>query len=44
MVCQFDTHEVLNEVPPLEGYDVFGSDPALREAVDREGGGGPEPI
>ena len=39
MVCQFDTHEVLNQAPPLEGYDVFGADAALVEAVDREGAG-----
>ena len=39
MVCQFDTHEVLNQTPPLEGYDVFGADSALGEAVDREGAG-----
>jgi len=31
------THEVLNQSPPLEGYDVFSSDRALTEAVDREG-------
>jgi putative acyl-CoA dehydrogenase len=34
---QFDTHEVFNQVPPLEGYDLFAADPALGEAVDREG-------
>jgi putative acyl-CoA dehydrogenase len=31
------THEVTNQPPPLEGYDVFGADAALVEAVDREG-------
>jgi putative acyl-CoA dehydrogenase len=31
------THEVLNQAPPLEGYDVFGADAALTEAVAREG-------
>jgi putative acyl-CoA dehydrogenase len=31
------THEVQNQPPPLEGYDVFGSDRALVEAVRREG-------
>ena len=31
------THEVLNQVPPLVGHDV-AEDPALLEAVDREGG------
>jgi putative acyl-CoA dehydrogenase len=31
--------EVLNQPPPLAGYNLFGSDRALREAVAREGGG-----
>src|SRR6185436_11497273 len=35
---RFDTHEVVNQAPPLVGYDGFGSDAALREAVEREGG------
>jgi putative acyl-CoA dehydrogenase len=29
------THTVTNQVPPLVGYDVFGADRALREAVER---------
>ncbi|MEU9582308.1 acyl-CoA dehydrogenase family protein [Streptomyces werraensis] len=29
------THTVTNQVPPLVQYDVFGSDPALVEAVER---------
>ncbi len=33
------THEVLNQVPPLVGYNLFESDAALREALEREGGG-----
>ncbi|MEJ8574699.1 acyl-CoA dehydrogenase family protein [Microbaculum marinum] len=33
------THEVFNQVPPLEGFNAFLGDPALKEAVDREGGG-----
>jgi putative acyl-CoA dehydrogenase len=33
------THEVLNQPPPLAGYDVFGEDPVLVEAVEREGAG-----
>ncbi|MFO7281512.1 MAG: isovaleryl-CoA dehydrogenase [Thermoanaerobacterales bacterium] len=33
------THEVTNQPPPLEGYDVFGGDAALVEAVEREGAG-----
>jgi putative acyl-CoA dehydrogenase len=32
------THEVLNQVPSLAEYDVAG-DPALLEAIHREGGG-----
>ena len=32
------THEVLNQVPPLAGYDV-ADDPALLEAAGREGAG-----
>lgn len=35
----FDTHEVFNQPPVLEGYDLFSRDPALREAVAREGAG-----
>jgi putative acyl-CoA dehydrogenase len=31
------THEVTNQPPPLEGYDVFGADVALAEATGREG-------
>ena len=34
---QFDTHDVFNQAPPLEGYDVFAADRALGEAVEREG-------
>jgi putative acyl-CoA dehydrogenase len=33
------THEVLNQAPPLEGYDVFSADRALGEGLRREGGG-----
>ena len=32
------THEVVNQVPPLTGHDV-AADPALTEAVEREGAG-----
>ena len=28
-----ETHEVANQVPPLEGYDAYGADPWLRAAV-----------
>lgn len=33
------THEVLNQVPPLVGENPFDRDAALREALEREGGG-----
>jgi putative acyl-CoA dehydrogenase len=39
MASRFDTHEVVNQAPPLVGYDGFGSDAALGEGVEREGGG-----
>ena len=35
----FVTHEVLNQPPPLENFNLFEQDAALREAVAREGGG-----
>ena len=35
----FATHEVSNQAPPMAPYNVFESDQALREAVEREGGG-----
>jgi putative acyl-CoA dehydrogenase len=31
------THEVLNQVPPLEGRNLFEDHAALREALEREG-------
>ncbi len=39
MEAMVATHEVTNQPPPLEGYDVFGADTALVEAVEREGAG-----
>jgi putative acyl-CoA dehydrogenase len=33
------THEVENQSPPLEGWNVFASDRVLVEALRREGGG-----
>ena len=39
MTTRFETHEVTNQAPPLEDYDVFSSDAALVEAVEREGAG-----
>src|ERR1700761_4085897 len=34
-----ETHAVTNQPPPLVGYDVFGSDAVLVEAVERFGAG-----
>jgi putative acyl-CoA dehydrogenase len=33
------THDVLNQAPPIVPYDLFEVDVALREALEREGGG-----
>jgi putative acyl-CoA dehydrogenase len=33
------THEVLNQPPPLVGYDLYAADPALASALHREGAG-----
>jgi putative acyl-CoA dehydrogenase len=33
------THEVTNQVPPLEGYNAYLQDKVLRDALGREGGG-----
>jgi len=33
------THEVLNQVPPLEDFNLFESDPSLQKAAEREGAG-----
>jgi putative acyl-CoA dehydrogenase len=35
----FVTHEVQNQPPPLQDYDLFRQDAALVEAIRREGGG-----
>ncbi|HWX97630.1 MAG TPA: acyl-CoA dehydrogenase family protein [Solirubrobacteraceae bacterium] len=35
----WQTHTVFNQVPPLEGIDVFSSNVPLVEALEREGGG-----
>jgi putative acyl-CoA dehydrogenase len=35
----FDTHEVFNQSPPFQDVNLFTSDRALREAVEREGAG-----
>jgi putative acyl-CoA dehydrogenase len=33
------THEVTNQPPPMEGYNLYDSDPALKEALHRHGAG-----
>ncbi|SHG95775.1 isovaleryl-CoA dehydrogenase [Massilia sp. CF038] len=35
----FDTHAVFNQAPAFENINLFTCDPALREALEREGGG-----
>ncbi len=35
----FATHEVFNQPPPLEGVNLFTSDSALKDAIEREGAG-----
>ena len=32
------THEVLNQPPPLQDHNAFDADPALIEALERDGG------
>jgi putative acyl-CoA dehydrogenase len=39
---QFDTHEVFNQASPFENANLFDCDPALQEALLREGGGSAE--
>jgi putative acyl-CoA dehydrogenase len=38
-ITRLSTHEVVNQPPFLEDYDLFTSDPALCEALEREGAG-----
>ncbi|MBZ2207598.1 isovaleryl-CoA dehydrogenase [Massilia soli] len=38
-MSQFDTHAVFNQAPPFENVNLFACDPALMEAVVREGAG-----
>jgi putative acyl-CoA dehydrogenase len=37
------THTVFNQTPPLTDYNLFATDPALRDAVEREGAGAAAP-
>jgi putative acyl-CoA dehydrogenase len=39
MITGASTHDVTNQPPPLAPYNVFEADIALREALEREGGG-----
>jgi len=39
MAAPTDTHQVLNQTPPFEDVNLFTSDAALGEAIEREGGG-----
>jgi len=39
-MAPFSTHQVTNQVPPLEDYSLYDTDPVLREAVAREGAAG----
>jgi putative acyl-CoA dehydrogenase len=36
---RFSTHEVFNQPPPLEGYNLYAADAPLKEAIAREGAG-----
>lgn len=38
-ILDLGTHEVTNQPPPLEDYNLFASDTALKEALAREGAG-----
>ena len=38
-MASFSTHTVFNQVPPLEDYSLYETDPALRAAVARRRGG-----
>ena len=38
-MSEFDTHTVFNQAPPFENVNLFTCDPALTEALTREGAG-----
>ncbi len=38
-ISAFDTHEVINQPPPLPSHNLFTSDPVLVAALKREGAG-----
>ena len=39
-VQRFETHEIFNQSPPYDDVDLFGSDRALRDAVEANGAAG----
>ena len=39
VLSRFATHAVFNQAPPFAGINLFSCDPALQEALAREGGG-----
>jgi putative acyl-CoA dehydrogenase len=39
MMNEFDTHEVFNQASPFADVNLFACDPALQEALEREGAG-----
>jgi putative acyl-CoA dehydrogenase len=43
-ITKLSTHEVENQPPPLEDRNLFESDPALCEALDREGAAWAAPL
>ena len=40
MLEELDTHRVDNQAPPLDGFDPLACDPALVDAIEREGAAG----
>ena len=38
-LSEFRTHDVFNQPPPLENYNLFTTDRVLQEAVERDGAG-----
>ncbi len=38
-ITELGTHEVINQPPVLTDYNPFDADPALKEALRREGAG-----
>ena len=38
-IVDLPTHVVTNQPPPLEDYDLYATDPGIKEAVARVGAG-----